>query len=311
MPEPEKENPYWQRIMEATFIDSLQDYFQTGLSEKFYWFLKAFALEIKALNKPEHPPLINEARFKEICLKTLPHAHYIDHAALNVGTKRLEKITELALAEDFIPTDYFLPDNEKTFLISMAFGSLKQNLYFTINEGLDGWTSQTSKRIKEFQKLIFGLFKFSSIPIPEVRIRSNPNTHEEFLIFKADTAEPLFIKIDDNANSPSFFIESVNQRGEFLSHYSLDTTRIINTALEPNQNTPATIETFFKMLKEKDLLPLASAKVLAGTAGRTTDERHSVKQFFAKELKYGWFPRFIERIGPNAKRGLFAETTAP
>lgn len=341
MPEPKKEKPpvvseaepYWQKIMEATFVDSLQGWYPTPFSKKFYWFLRAFAFEIAALNKTGHPRLINESRFEEICERILPHTHYIDHTSLNFENGRLEKAAEIAIAKDFIPTDYFLPDNEKTFLISIFFGNPKQNLYFTINEGLDGWTSQTSKRIKELQKLILGLFQFSYIPLPEIRVRSNPNTHEEFLILKPDTAEPLFIKIDDNSNSSSFLTESVNQHGEFLQHYALDVKRIVRPLLSKDekprsreefrlalQNStspqdilapqPRTIEELFDMFKEKDILPLTSGDVLSGFAGKTPQNRHEVKQFFAKELAYGWFPEFIERIGPNAKRGFFVTATA-
>ena len=341
MPEPEEENPpvvseaepYWQKIMDSTFVDSLQSYYYDPprWPEKLYWFLRSFAFEIAALNKPGHPRLINESRFEEICERTLIHAHYIDHASINLESGHLEKAAEIAVAKGFIPTDYFLPDNEKTFLIAMAFGNIKQNLYFTLNEGLNGWTSQTSKRIKEFQKLIFGLFKFSSIPLPEIRIRSNPNTHEEFLILKPDAVKPLFIKIDDNSNSPSFLTESVNQHGEFLSHYAIDVKRIVRPLLSkdekprsrqeflemlknlPEQNLrqnlqPRTMEELFDLFKEKNILPLTSNDVLAGESGKTPGDRHEIKQFFAKELKYGWFPEFIERIGPNAKQGLLVAT---
>src|SRR3989338_3084457 len=171
MPEPEETNPpaasraeplavscaepYWQKIMESTFADSLWKPFKPRLC----YFLKMFVLEVNALNKPGHPEEIGELRFKEMCQRFQSQARYIDHLALNLGCNRIENVARLAFRDGFKPVDYFMPTNEKAVLISLVMLNQKTDLCLMLNEGIDGWTVKTANRALEFQRFLKNIFK--------------------------------------------------------------------------------------------------------------------------------------------------------
>lgn len=316
---------HWQRILHTTILDNQ---YTKGFEERFYGFLRTFALEIEQLNITGHPRIIHQNRFEEICERTLPHTHYIDHTTLNFGPGRLEEAAEMAMKKGFDATDYFLPLDKKTGMISIVVGKHDKNLYFAMNEGLDGWTEETVRRIKEFQKFLDKIFEKTPILLPKIhelqdvteieikrdekdRITSTTQTRTTMLPIKLPNTPLLHIKIDNKVEK-SHITLGVEEHGEFLQHYALDALRIIDRSIPlyyPCPRTPRTIEELFIRLRDEDILPLVSEKILTGFAGRTPEDRHEVKQFFAKELACGWFPEFIERMGERAERGYFVAST--
>src|SRR3989344_4002604 len=302
------ENAYWRRILESTFVDSLSEDFK----ERVYYFLKCFANEINGLNRAGYPRAIDGGRFKEICDRTRPFARYVDHTTLNVEKGRLENVVETALMQGFFPTYYFLPVDEKTGMICIVVENNSEELYIAINEGLDGWTPASSERIKEFQKYLVRLFYRTGVPIPGV-VEGEQGGKKTLTVLAEGDSNPPIIEISEDRAAKSHISDSVEKHGEFLQHYALDATYFFTSEnfFDRRKARPGmkTMDHLFQTVKDRDILPLASEHVLEGSAGRTPEDRHVVKQFFGAELAHGWFPEFIERMGPNAKRGLFVANT--
>ena len=296
-------NPsYWQKIKEANFGLSGE------ASRELNTDLKPLLKVIENLNQKGRPLLITKDWFEKICLETLPYATLVDHTTINVGAFRLEKITELALEKGFIPTDYFLPIDQSSGMISIVLGHPQWKLHLAINEGLDGWTEHTLKRIRDFHELLSLLFADKKI-LPKIDIEE-----EEDILTGRKESPRLYIRLPgcqefhaiiiNNDYTLSHISEFVIKHGEGIQHYAIDVDYLISPEAPFGHN----LEELFHFIKEKNLLPLTS-EIMAGEAGRNPDDLHQVKQFFSGEVGYGFFFEFIERMGQNAKRGLFVANT--
>lgn len=280
------------------------------MQRELYVDLKPLILIIEELNKKDHSPFLTEDRFNEICMKILPYATLIDHTTLNVGAQRLEKVVEFALNKGFVPNDYFLPMDQTSGMISVVLGHPQWKLYLAINEGLDGWTRHTLKRVADFRALLANLFKDEKDKeiLPKIGIdeeeKITTGRTEPRIYVELPGCSQLHILIINNEFYPSHISDFVKNHGEGIQHLAIDTHYLIS----PSTPYGYSLEALFQLVKEHDILPLTS-DIMTGNAGRTLADTHQVKQFFSGELKYGFFFEFIERTGRNAKRGLFVANT--
>lgn len=299
--------------MAPNYLEKIKDASSELLEDtqrELYVELKPLILTIEELNKKVYPHFLTEDRFNEICMKILPYATLIDHTTINVGARRLEKVVEFALKKGFMPNDYFLPMDQTSGMISVVLGHPQWKLYLAINEGLDGWTRHTLKRMADFRALLANLFKDKKDKkiLPKISIDEEEEIttgrKEPRIYVKLPGCSQMHTLVITNEFYPSHISDFVKNHGEGIQHFAIDTHYLIGPSVPYGHS----MESLFRLIKKHDILPLTS-DIMTGNAGRTPADTHQVKQFFSGELKHGFFFEFIERIGRNSKRGLFVANT--
>jgi len=304
----------WKNIVEVPFFHC----YNAAFKDRFYAFLKPIAAQIEKLNRPgSHPRTIGPARFKNICKLIMPHTLYVDHAAIVVGTGRIEEVVRTAIHEWFFPVDYFFPILPETKFISVVVTRPSENLSICFTEGLDGWTETTAKRLIAFRTFLALLFRKTSAPIPAVflsdahcaSITGKYASEKIIHIRKHKIPVPSLIPISDENYKKSSITLGVEARGEHVQHYAFDIARIISNSASkyPWTSNPTSTEELIDTLRRDAILPLLSREIIDTSCGQTNADRHDTRQIVSRELAYGWFLEFIERRGLNAKRGIFSD----
>lgn len=292
-----------------------------SFQDRFYWLLRSIALPIERLQNSENRILTPE-HFQNMILEISPHSTYVDHMTINVGEGRLEDAAEVILREPgFSPIDYFLPLDDATGMISLVVGDPERRMYIAINEGLNGWTEKTAKRVSDFRKLLVKYFDtVGGMRIPEVILWAE-NDKKYLDVIQCDSGSEnskSAVELSDDRYELSHITTFVEEFGENIQHAALETDRIISRVeFESEKHLgqkgfTSTAELLYERIALGKFLPLESQEVYRDSAGKRPEDMQEVFQFFTRSLCNGFFFEFINRKSASEnepRQGLFVSGT--